>query len=84
MNPASNLSRKQLVTRSTASVRNSAKRAAEYVLREKELGSLEAGKLADLAVLDKNPLDRNISDEDLSEIKVLATIIGGKLVYGSL
>ena len=57
---------------------------ADYVLREKELGSLEVGKLADLAVLDKNPLDPNISNEDLSEIKVLATIIGGKVVYGSL
>ena len=53
-------------------------------MREKELGSLEVGKLADLAVLDKNPLNPNISNEDLSEIKVLATIIGGKVVYGSL
>ena len=57
---------------------------ADYVLREKELGSLEVGKLADLAVLDKNPLNPNISNEDLSEIKVLATIIGGRVVYGSL
>ena len=57
---------------------------AEYVLREKELGSLEVGKLADLAVLDKNPLDRNIADEDLSEIEVLATIIGGEVAYGTL
>jgi len=57
---------------------------AYYVLREKELGSLEAGKVADLAVLDKNPLDRDIPDEDLSEIKVVATIIGGEVVYGSL
>ncbi len=56
----------------------------DYVLREDELGSLEAGKLADLVVLDKNPLDRNVPDEDLSEIKVLATIIGGEVVYGSL
>jgi len=57
---------------------------AEYVLREKELGSLEVGKLADLAVLDRNPLDRKVSDEALSDIKVLATILGGKVVYGSL
>jgi hypothetical protein len=57
---------------------------AYYVLREKELGSLEAGKLADLVVLDKNPLDRNIPDEDLSEITVVATIIGGEVVYGTL
>jgi predicted amidohydrolase YtcJ len=57
---------------------------AEYVLREKELGSIEAGKLADLVVLDQNPLDRNIRNEDLSEIKVVATLIGGKVAYGSL
>ncbi len=57
---------------------------ADYVLREKEVGSLEAGKLADLVLLDKNPLDRNVADEDLSEIKVLATMIDGKVVYGSL
>ncbi len=57
---------------------------ADYVLRNEELGSLEPGKLADLVVLDKNPLARNVRDEDLSEIKVVATIIGGELAYGSL
>ena len=57
---------------------------AEYVIREKELGSIETGKLADLVVLDKNPLDRNVPDEDLSEIKVVATIIGGEVAYGTL
>jgi hypothetical protein len=57
---------------------------AEYVLREDEVGSLEAGKLADLVLLDKNPLDRNVRDEDLSEIKILATMIDGEVVYGSL
>ncbi len=57
---------------------------AGYVLRDEELGSLEVGKLADLVVLDKNPLDRNIGDEDLSEIEVLATVIGGEVAYGSL
>ncbi|MEE8160243.1 MAG: amidohydrolase family protein, partial [Acidobacteriota bacterium] len=57
---------------------------ADYVLREDILGSLEPGKLADLAVLDKNPLDPSIADEDLSEINVVATIIDGKVVAGSL
>ncbi len=57
---------------------------ADYVLRDHELGSVEAGKLADLVVLDKSPLDASVPDEDLSEIKVLATIIGGKVVYGSV
>ena len=57
---------------------------ADYIMAEDELGSLEAGKKADLAILDKNPLDRSIPNEELSEIKVLATVIGGKVVYGSL
>ncbi len=57
---------------------------ADYVLREDILGSLEPGKFADLAVLDKNPLDPNVADEDLAEIKVVATIIDGKVVAGSL
>ena len=56
---------------------------AEYVLRENEIGSLEVGKLADLVVLDKNPLDSAIPDEELSEIKVLMTIIGGAVAYRS-
>lgn len=54
---------------------------AEYVLREKEIGSLEVGKLADLIVLDKNPLDPAIPDEKLGDIKVQMTYIGGKLVW---
>ncbi len=45
---------------------------------------MEPGKIADLAVLDRNPLDPSIPDDDLSEIKFVATLIGGKLVYGSL
>jgi predicted amidohydrolase YtcJ len=57
---------------------------AEYVLREEELGSLEPGKLADLVVLDRSPLDPEVPDEDLSEITVVATLIGGEVAHGSL
>jgi len=57
---------------------------SEYVLREQELGSLEPGKLADMIVLDKSPLDSSVPDEDLSEIKVVMTMIGGEVAYGSL
>ena len=56
---------------------------AEYVLRENELGSIEEGKLADLVILDQNPLDSAIPDEELSEIKVLMTIIGGEVAFRS-
>ncbi len=57
---------------------------ADYVLREEKVGSLEPGKFADLVVLDQNPLDNRIRDEDLSEIKVVATVIGGEVAYGTL
>ena len=54
---------------------------AVNVLRERELGSLEPGKWADLVVLDRNPLDPSMPDEKLSEIKVLMTVVGGQVVY---
>jgi predicted amidohydrolase YtcJ len=42
-------------------------------------GSLELGKVADIAVLTGNPL--TTSDEGLLEIKVQRTLLGGKTVY---
>lgn len=53
--------------------------AAEYVLREKVFGSLEAGKWADLIILDRDYL--KVPDEEFSKIKVLMTLVGGKIVY---
>ncbi len=54
---------------------------AEYVLREDKIGTLEPGKYADLLILDQNPLDRNLPDEDLSEIKILVTMVEGEILY---
>ncbi len=42
-------------------------------------GSLEAGKFADFIVLDRNPL--TIPPEDIANVKVLRTVVGGKTVY---
>lgn len=42
-------------------------------------GSLEAGKLADFVVVDRNPLDTPIAD--LKDLKILQTYKRGKLIY---
>jgi predicted amidohydrolase YtcJ len=53
---------------------------AAYTLRQEMLtGSLEVGKLADMIVLDRNFF--TIPAEDIANIKVLQTVVGGKIVY---
>ena len=46
---------------------------------ENEKGSLEAGKLADLIVTDRDPL--TCPPDDLRDTKVLLTVVGGKVVF---
>jgi len=53
---------------------------AAYALdRDTEVGSIEAGKLADLVVLSDNPL--TIPPEELIDLNVELTILDGKPVY---
>lgn len=47
--------------------------------RRRELGTLEVGKLADIAVLDRNLL--TCDDEDIQKTQVLATFMGGRCVF---
>jgi hypothetical protein len=53
--------------------------SARAAFREADLGSLEAGKLADFAVLSADPTA--IAPERIAEVDVLATVVGGKVVY---
>ena len=53
--------------------------AAEYVLREKQLGSIEKGKWADLTLVDRDYL--TVPEDQISEIKVMMSIVGGRIGY---
>jgi len=55
--------------------------AAFAMHREGEIGSLEPGKLADFVVLDRSPLRGD--PERVTDIRVLATVLGGTPVYQS-
>ena len=73
MTPCKKISREEAIRLST--IEN-----AKVLWWEDKIGSIEPGKLADLAVLDKDilicPLD------DIKKTKVLTTMIEGKVVYG--
>jgi predicted amidohydrolase YtcJ len=53
--------------------------AAYAINREHEIGSLEAGKLADLVILSDNPLE--VRTDDIKDIQVLMTMINGKVEF---
>jgi predicted amidohydrolase YtcJ len=51
--------------------------AAWQVFQEDRIGSLEAGKLADIVILDGDPL----TAADMRRLKVVETLVGGVTVY---
>ena len=50
---------------------------AEYVLREKHIGTLEAGKLADLVVLNKDYF--TVPEQEIPNTFPVMTVVGGKI-----
>ncbi|OFW27225.1 MAG: hypothetical protein A3H27_02295 [Acidobacteria bacterium RIFCSPLOWO2_02_FULL_59_13] len=53
--------------------------AADYLLRGDKLGSIEAGKLADLVVLNRDYM--TIPEEEIRGLQSRFTVLGGKIIY---
>lgn len=53
--------------------------AAYALFRDEEVGSIEAGKYADLIVLPDNPL--TVAPEALVTMEVLLTMVGGRVEF---
>lgn len=56
--------------------------AARYIDEDKNLGSIEKGKRADMAVLGADFL--TVPAEEIEKVPVTATVVGGNVVYGTL
>lgn len=56
--------------------------AARLTFEEKEKGSLEVGKIGDVAIIEGNIHEMNLADKDaMDSIKFLYTIVEGKIKY---
>jgi hypothetical protein len=55
------------------------RRNAFFVFQEDNLGALQAGKLADLVVLDRDYL--TIPADQIKDIKPVLTMVDGRIVY---
>ena len=71
-NPAEKVTRQEALWMGTIN-------GAYQLGEDNKLGSIEPGKLADFIVLDRDYM--TIPEDDLPKIKVLLTIVGGKVVY---
>jgi predicted amidohydrolase YtcJ len=71
---------KQTITREDALIAHT-RQNASLVFQEDNLGSIQAGKLADLVVLDRDYL--TIPADQIKDIKPVMTMVGGRIVYES-
>ena len=53
--------------------------ASHYMFEEGKKGSIEPGKLADLAVLSADPM--TVAEDQIKDIKADLTVVGGKIVF---
>jgi len=73
--------RDQLLTR-TEALRMLTTNQGWFTADERDLGSIEPGKLADLVVLSANVFDpQQVPDEAIKRLRSVLTIVGGSVVY---
>jgi len=72
ISPSQRLSREQALRGATIN-------GAYLLFAEDKIGSIEHGKLADLAVLDEDIM--SCPEDKIKDIKVLMTMVGGRPVY---
>src|SRR6266550_3442395 len=72
INPGQQISRQQALHAYTRA-------NAWYLNREKDLGSIEVGKLADLVVLDRDYF--TVSDAQARQTRPVLTVVDGKIAY---
>lgn len=71
----------QTLTREEALIAHT--RSNAYIMfQEHDIGALKPGLLADLLVLDRDYL--TVAADEIKSIRPVATLVGGKIVYGSL
>ena len=68
----------QTISRKAALVAHS-RSNAYFLFQEKNLGSIEKGKLADLVVLDRDYM--SVPLDEIKDIKPVMTMVGGKIVF---
>jgi predicted amidohydrolase YtcJ len=71
---------RQTISREDALIAHTRKNAY-FVFQENNLGSIQAGKLADLLVLDRDYL--TVPADQIKDIKPVMTMVGGRIVYDS-
>ena len=71
-NPSERVSRRQALWMKT-------NWAAYYTMEEKKIGTIEAGKLADLVVLGGDYM--TVPEDEISDIPVLMSVVGGQVMH---
>jgi predicted amidohydrolase YtcJ len=69
---------RQTISREDALIAHTRKNAY-FVFQENNLGAIQAGKLADLLVLDRDYL--TVPADQIKDIKPVMTLVGGRIVY---